>query len=732
MQDPALGTRRAALLGGDPLPMAGHHSSLEALLQPASVAVIGASRSRASVGGEIFANLVRRPFAGAVYAVNPNARNVQGVRAYKSIAEVPELVDLAIVAVPAVEVPHVARDCAQARVRAAVVISAGFAEVGPQGAHAQEEIVGIARNAGMRLVGPNCLGVVSTDPDVCLHATFSTGWPPRGNVSVASQSGALGIALLDEARDHGIGIRHFVSLGNEADVSAEDLLEHWENDPDTRVILLYLESFRDPRRFLDVARRVISSKPIVVVKGGRSPAGARAAGSHTGALATRDVVVDALLTQAGVLRVATLQELFDAATLLTCERKPAGRRVAIITNAGGPGILAADACEARGLAVPAFGDGTARALAGALPHASLRNPVDLSASATPQSFDSALPLALGDRGIDSLLVVCVPTTSADVAEVARVIASSRTYAEKPVVACVMGKHGVDEARAVLRSAGVPTYALPESAAGALAVAANLADSACRVEGKPAPKAGLSATSVRTRIAVHTRDGGQREKGGWVDGDEVTALLEAFGIQSIPSVTEHDAEGAARAAAALGFPVALKIVSRAVRHKSDVGGVLLDLRDVAAVREGVATLERRMAAAGHKGDLDGVLVQPMAPRGVEMFLGASRDPVFGPVVAFGTGGIELELWNDVVFRIAPLTSADALAMLDSIRGRALLDGFRGAPAGDREALVDAILRVSRLVEDVPEVVELDLNPLVALEPGRGVVAVDARVRVRGPE
>lgn len=698
-------------------------NTLEALLRPSCVAVIGASRSRAAIGGEIFANLVGRPFAGPVYPVNPGARHVQGVRAYDSIADVPERVDLAVVAVAVPRVASVLRSCAAARVKAAVVVSAGFAEAGPEGARAQDEVVAIARDSGMRVVGPNCLGVVSTDPAVALHGTFATGWPPPGDVSIASQSGALGVALLDEARDHGIGVRHFVSLGNEVDVTAEELLEYWEDDADTHVVLLYLESFRDPRRFLEVARRVSRTKPIVAVKGGRSAAGARAAGSHTGALATRDAVVDALLAQAGVIRASTLEELFDDATLLAAGRMPGGRRIAIVTNAGGPGILAADACEARGLVVPHLGDDTVRALAMAVPGGSLRNPVDLLASASVATFDAAIPNVLGDESIDALLVECVPTTTADVREVARAIAASRGYGTKPVVATVMGKRGVDDARALLRAAGVPTYALPESAAAALAAAAAYVDARDRPPGREAPEAGAAAATARAAVARAAAG-----QGRWLDPVETSALLDAFGIRALPTVLARDADDAVRAATAIGYPVALKVQSGAVLHKSDIGGVLLGLADAAEVRDAATTLERRMAAAGHGHDLEGFLVQPMAPTGVETFVGATRDAVFGPVVAFGTGGVDLELWNDIVLRLAPLTSADAVAMLDGIRSRKRLDGFRGAPPADRSAIVGALLRTSQLVQQVPEIVELDINPLVALSPGRGVVAVDARVRV----
>jgi acetate---CoA ligase (ADP-forming) len=685
------------------------------------VAVVGASRSRDSVGGEIFSNLVRRPFAGTVYPVHASAHEVQGVRAYRSVDALPEAVELAIVAIPAPVVLPVLSQCAAAGTKAVVIVSAGFGESGADGTHAQQRMLEAAKAGSMRIVGPNCLGVVNTDPEVALHATFATDWPPAGHVSVASQSGALGIALLDEARDHGIGIRHFVSLGNEADVSAEDLLEYWENDPGTRVILLYLESITDPPRFLEVARRVTASKPVVAVKSGRSVTGARAAGSHTGAIARKDVLVDALLTQAGVVRVSTLEELFDAATLLGVYQKAMGKRVAIVTNAGGPGILTADACEAHGLTVPCFGHGTVDAIEGAEPAVSARNPLDLLAGATAETFEAAIPLVLGDGGVDALIVECVPTTTTDVREVAKVIAGARGYAQKPIIACVMGKRGVGEARAVLAKALVPTYSLPESAAAALGAGARHVRSS-----RPPREARAAATAPVAPARLPALHGTEDR---WLDASEVEDLLHAFGLHYLHSVCVKDAQSAVQAAEMFGWPVALKIVSRAVLHKSDVGGVLLGVSDAAAAHEGAATLRRRMEASGHGLDLEGILVQSMAPRGVEMFLGATRDPAFGSAIAFGTGGVQLELWHDVIVRLGPLCSADATEMIESIRGQALLDGFRGGPRGDRAALTEAIVQVSRLMDAVPEVVELDMNPLLALEPGRGVVAVDARVRVR---
>jgi acyl-CoA synthetase (NDP forming) len=465
---------------------------------------------------------------------------------------------------------------------------------------------------------------------------------------------------------------------------------------------------------------VTRTKPVIVVKSGRTAAGARAAGSHTGALATKDVLVDALLTQAGVVRVSTLEELFDAAAVLSSDHGGvAGRRVAIITNAGGPGILTADACEARGLTVPVLDKRTLDALECVAPGGAAHNPLDLLAGASAGAFDVAIPIALGDPGVDALIVECVPTTSTDVRDVARVVARAREYAQKPIVACIMGKHGVSEAQQILRAAHVPTYSLPESAASALRAGVSHAER-CRTE--------TAITTARpTPVRTFEKLGTATDR--WLKPEEVANLFDAFGLQVVPSLQVEDAAEAVRAADSLGWPVALKVVSKSVLHKSDVGGVILGLSTAASVRDAVATLHRRMEAAGHAQDIDGFLVQPMAPSGIEMFIGATRDPAFGAAIAFGTGGVELELWNDVIVRLAPLSHPDAISMVNAVRGRKLLDGFRGRPRGDRQAVANAIVRASHLMEMVPDVLELDINPLLVLEPGRGAAAVDARVRVR---
>jgi acetate---CoA ligase (ADP-forming) len=697
--------------------------SLDGLLRPGSVAVIGASRTRGSVGAEIFHNLLANGFTGPVYPVNPASRHVQGVRAYATVQEIPDPVDLAVIVVPARQVLGVVDDCVAKGVRGLVVISAGFAETGEEGRARQDELVARVRGAGMRMVGPNCLGVLNADPEIALDATFAPTWPPHGNVAFSSQSGALGLAILDYAKDLGIGVHHFVSVGNKADVSGNDLIEYWADDPAVRVILLYLESFGNPRNFLRVARAVSRRKPIVAVKSGRTAAGARAASSHTGALAGAEVAVEALIAQTGVIRTDTIEELFDAAMLLANQPVPRGDRVAVLTNAGGPGIMAADACESRGLVLAELGADTTAALRAFLPaEASVKNPVDMIASATPAAYERALPLLLGDDAIDAAIVLFVPPVGTEAAEVAAAIRRGGATAAKPVLTCFMGTHGVPAALSSLREGRFPSYAFPEAAVIALARAVRYGRWLARGEEAAPVLAGVDLAGVRAAIGAAGVDE------GWLPPEAVRAVLGACGIvvpETALAVSEDEAVVAARR---VGLPVAVKLASSTITHKTDVGGVVLGVADEAGVRAAFAQIRSRLAELGRVAEMEGVVLQPMVPRGVETFVGATRTPDFGPLVAFGTGGVAVELWKDVVFRIHPLTEVDAREMLEQIRGKALLDGFRGGPVADRDALVDALLRVDRLVGEVAQIAELDLNPLIARAPGAGVIAVDARIRV----
>ena len=707
-------------------------TSLDCILAPRTVAVIGASRRRGTIGGELLHNLLSRGFAGAVYPINPAVHAVQGVRAWPTIGDVPDEIDLAVLAVPASRVIPEVEACGKKGVRGLVVITAGFGELGGQGQEMQDELVRLVRHYGMRMVGPNCLGVQNCDPEVGLNATFSPAWPPPGGVSIASQSGALGQAILEHAREMGLGVRHFVSMGNKADVSGNDLLDYWADDEQTRAILLYLESFGNSKRFHEIARQVSRRKPILVVKAGRSEAGAHAASSHTGALAGLDVAADALLGQSGVLRADTLEELFDLAMLLANQPTPKGTRVAIVTNAGGPGIMATDACAAQGLQLPALSPATEAALRAFLPpEASVRNPVDMIASASAEGYRHAVKILCDDPTFDAVLAIFVPPIVTDAADVAAAIRAGALGADKPVVTCFLGKHGMTDALSSLREGHIPSYAFPESAAIALARAAKYGAWLRRADGLPFHLPESALAEVRTILA-------RVPPKSWLTPTDVHAVLRAIGIpvlgQTIVPGADVDPQDVVAAAESLGLPVALKVHGAKIVHKSDVGGVALHLRDAAAVRAALATMRTKLAAHGLMDDVEGWFLQAMAPaEGVECFAGLTLDPAFGPLVAFGLGGVAVELWRDVAFRLAPLDNVDAADLLGSIRGARVLDGFRGAPPADRPALIDALQRLARLGAEVPEIAEMDLNPLLALPPAGdggsrgGVVAVDARIR-----
>jgi acetyl coenzyme A synthetase (ADP forming)-like protein len=680
-------------------------ASLRPFFRPAAVAVIGASRRRGSIGGELFRNILASDFAGAAYPVNRGGEPVAGVQASTTIAGIDEAIDLAVICLPAAQVEEAAHAALLAGVRALCVISSGFAEVGSDGAARQERLLALVRAHGARLVGPNCLGIAV--PGIGLNATFAPRALPPGRIAFSSQSGALGLALLEKAAERNLGFSAFVSVGNKADVSSNDLLEWWEDDDATDLVLLYLESFGNPRKFGRVAARVARRKPILALKAGTTGAGARAASSHTAALAGSETAVDALLHQAGVLRVSTLEELVDAATLLSSQPLPRGRRVALISNAGGLGILCADACEAAGLELEPLGEDTRKRLRAVLPtDASVANPVDLLGSATAATYESALPLVLADPAIDSVIVLFVPPIVATADDVAAALVRAAAGAGKPVLAVVVSAAGIP---APLREAGCPVAAFtyPESAARALALAAERADWLRREAGTVLAVDGIDRARARALIASVTNE-------RWLDPTETRALLTAYGIPLVPERSAASVEEAVAAACDLGFPVVVKSAV-AGAHKTETGGVALGLTS----EDDVRTAARRIGAP--------FLVQPMIAAGVELLAGVVQDPVFGPLVAFGPGGVLAELIGDTRFAIAPLTDVDADELVHGGKAGRLVNGFRGAPPADAASLSDLIQRLARLAEDNPEVAELDLNPVLGLTDG--CVAVDARVRVR---
>lgn len=688
-------------------------ASMKAFFEPRSIAVVGAGRKRGGIGAEVFHNLMAAGFQGVVYPVNENARVVGSVTAYPRVTDIPGEVDLAIVVVPAEDAAAVVDDCIKKGVRGIVVISAGFAETGAEGRAREAILLEKVRDAGVRMIGPNCMGIINTDPAVALNGTFSPVYPPEGRVAMSTQSGALGLAILDYARRLNLGISTFVSVGNKADVSSNDLIQYWAEDPRTDVILLYLESFGNPRKFGRIAKRIARSKPIVVVKSGRSRAGARAASSHTGALASTDAVAGALFRQAGIIRTDTFEELFDVANLLAHQPVPGGSRVAILTNAGGPGILAADACEAHGLELPMLADATIAELRSFLPAtASVANPVDMIASASPEHFLKATGALLADEHVDSLIVIFIPPLITDPEAVAAaIVEGTRNANGKPVLANFMSAKGTPE---ILSS--IPSYEFPESAASALAKVTTYGEWRRKPSGTVP-----TFNNIRADDAKAIVDQALARGGGWLSPVEIGELFSAAGIPAAKSRLVSNLDDALKAAEKIGFPVALKATGPAIIHKTEVGGVALNLADETAVRRAYDDMATRLGA-----DLTGVIVQEMVAGGVEVVVGATLDKIFGPLVLYGSGGILVELLNDVAFRINPLTDTDVRDMINEVKGTALLRGYRGSRPADEAALSEIILRVSALLEICPQIQEMDANPVKVLE--NGAIVVDARVRV----
>jgi acetyl coenzyme A synthetase (ADP forming)-like protein len=684
-------------------------ASLRPFFEPGTVAVLGASRRRGSIGGELFRNILQADFIGAAYPVNRDGSAVAGVRAYSSVAELPETPDLAVVCLPAAAVVEAAEQVLARGTRALVVISAGFAETGAEGAARQDQLLALVRSYGARLVGPNCLGIAVAGPS--LNATFAGRAAPPGNIGFSSQSGALGLALLEAAVTRGLGLSAFVSIGNKADVSTNDLLEWWEDEEATEAILLYVESFGNPRRFGRLARRVARRKPILALKSGTSRSGQRAASSHTAALAGSEAAVDALFAQAGVIRASSLEELVDTATLFSSQPRLAGRTVGILTNAGGLGILCADACEAAGLEVPGLSDQTESALRAVLPaEASVANPVDMLGGATADTYAAALPHLLADSHVAAAVVLFVPAVSATAEEVAAAVerTARAASADKPTLAVIMSSEGIPEA--LRGSKSVAAFAYPESAARALGRVAQRADWLRRPQGSIPRVEGVdrgSAQAIVERVLAAGDD-------VWLEPTDARALLEAYGVPVVAERTAPTSDEAVKAAAELGYPVVVKTAAPGA-HKTELGGIALDLADEAAVR---AAVERIGLP---------VIVQPMVTSGAELLAGVVQDPVFGPLVAFGPGGVHAELIGEATFRIAPLTDLDAEELVTSGKAGRLVAGYRGAPPADTTALTDLVLRLARLGEELPAVAELDLNPVLARP--EGCIAVDARIRLK---
>jgi len=696
-------------------------AAVRSVIEPRSVAVIGASRRRGTVGGEVLHNLLSAEFQGSIYVVNPRADVVQTLPAYRSVIDIPDRVELAVVVVPAEQVVSVAQECATAGVRALVVISSGFAETGAAGTQRQRDLVAVCREAGIRLVGPNCLGVLNTAPGVRLNATFAPRAALPGRVGFMSQSGGLGIAIIELAGRLGLGLSSFVSVGNKADLSGNDFLRYWEEDPGTDVALLYLESFGNPRKFARIAPRFARRKPLLAVKSGRSAAGARATSSHTGALlSASDVTVDALFEQAGVIRADSLHELFGVAQLLSAQPVPRGDRVAIVTNGGGPGIMCADACEASGVLVPELpAEVRARLNEFLPPEASVRNPIDMIATATAEDYRRTLIALIEADACDAILSIFVPPLVTDASDVACAICGVAESHPVVTLAAVFMSDAGPPAELSSEVAQVPGYEFPEDAARAIALAAKHGRWRSRPEAQPATFADMQTERGAAIISQCLAAGA-----GWLAPSDVLELLSCYRLPVIPTRIVADGDQAVALAAKLGQPVALKAQAEGLVHKSDAGAVKLGLSTPAQVRAAAREIKASVTRAGHR--LEGLLVQPMAGAGVELIVGVVSDRSFGPVVACGAGGTTAELLRDVAVRITPLSDLDAREMIHSLKLFPLLDGYRGAERCNVGAVEDVLLRVGALVEAHPEIVELDLNPVVASP--EGATILDARVRI----
>lgn len=702
--------------------------SLSAFFNPASVAVIGASTDPAKLGHAVLDNLVRGGYLDGdrrVFPINPKADEILGLRCYASVLAVPDPIDLAVIVIPYMGVPAVLRECGQKHIPAAIIISAGFREAGREGLERELELVEISRQYGVRLVGPNCLGVIDTVTP--LNASFSAGMPPGGPMAFMSQSGALGTAILDWAQAGRLGLSKFVSLGNKADVSETDLLRAWADDPSSKVILCYIEGLPDGQEFMQVARQVSKKKPVVAIKSGITQAGARAVSSHTGSLAGSEQAYQAAFHQAGVIRVNSLEDLFDCARAFGYLPPLRGDRIAVVTNAGGPGILATDALERAGLSLARFEPERIRALEQSLPDAaSAANPVDVLGDARADRYRFALEQVSTDPHVDAVIVILTPQATTEIAETARVVADVAKQAAVPVLGCFMGEARVQEGTAVLDREGVPNFPFPERAALVLKAMHDYRG----YQAQPVPEYESFAFDRETVRQV--LDNTLAEGRVTIGDSESRAILMACGLPAPEAELASTADDAVRISERLGYPVVLKVASPDILHKTDVGGVRVGLENAEDVRDAFDLITYRSQRYLPEARLWGCLVQKMAPPGLEVLIGVNRDPQFGPLLTFGLGGIYVETLKDVSFRVAPLSRREAGEMLGEIRAQGLLEGARGKPPVDKDALVDALLRIGQLVVEFPEIAELDINPYMVYEQGRGGLAIDMRLVLKPSE
>ncbi|MEW5746257.1 MAG: acetate--CoA ligase alpha subunit [Nitrospirota bacterium] len=690
---------------------------LDALFRPGSIAVVGASRDPQKVGYAVLNNLIRFKYNGAIYPVNPSAEDILGLKAYPSVAAAGSRIDLAVISVPARSVPDTLLECAAAGITAVVILSAGFREAGSEGVKLEERIKEIGRQHSIRMLGPNCLGIINTCNS--MNASFAGDMLPQGKTAFFSQSGALGIAILDWAIGNNMGFSKFISLGNKADLNEIDFIQYFIDDPDTEIILGYIEDVVDGKRFLEVARRATKVKPIILIKSGGTEAGARAASSHTGALAGSETAFNAAFRQTGIIRARGIQDLFDTALAFSSGKFPPGNRMLIVTNAGGPGILAADTSEQLGVKLPVMTKETIDSMAKLLPsNASLFNPVDIIGDATSERYATVLERAVGDPTVDGILVILTPQAMTDVDATADIIIATSAQTDKPVIASFIGEARVRAAREKLKEHSVPSFAYPEGAVKAFKRLYEF-------------NAWRHKPEERTERFAVDKDAAQRlidgllQEGRYEIGDDLAAdILSQYGFIFPDRGLARTAKEAAAIAERIGFPLVMKISSPDILHKTDVGGVRLNINSEVAAEDAFTEITTNARRFMPDAFINGVMLYEMIKGGKEVIIGVTYDRTFGHMLMFGLGGIYVEVLKDVSFRIAPVSRAEALAMINGIRTGALLKGARGERPVDIEAIVDGILRVSALITDFPVIRELDINPLMVMN--RGTFAIDARI------
>jgi acetyl coenzyme A synthetase (ADP forming)-like protein len=692
---------------------------LDVFFNPTSVAVVGASRDPSKLGYGVLHNIIQYGYTGSVYPINPKADEILGLPCYPSVLAVPDPVDLVVVVVPAQAVAATLEESGQKGVRGAVIISAGFREVGSEGRKRENELLDIARRYGMRLVGPNVLGVIDTISH--LNASFAAGMPQQGTIAFMSQSGALCTSILDMALAEGVGFSHFISLGNKADTNEVDFLEAWRDDPHSRVIAAYLEGIVNGQRFMSVAREVSRQKPIVAIKSGTTSAGSRAVSSHTGTLAGSERAYDAAFRQVGIIRARSVEELFDYSVIFARQPLLRNDRIAVVTNAGGPGIMAADAIERAGLQLASLEPSTQLRLRENLPPAaSAANPIDVLGDALADRYELAIESAMADPNVGGVVVILTPQVMTQIEETARIVGRASGCHDKPVIACFMGQVAVGPGVDILNEMKVPNYRVPERAVAALSSMSRYR----QWRGQPplSPKRfDVDDDAVRKVIAR------VREDGRVSIGDaEAREIMQAYGMTVPKSVLSSTPEEAVAAAERIGFPVVMKIASPDILHKTDIGGVKLNLSSPVDVRDAFDLMVFRATRFMPEAEIWGCQVQEQVRGGKEVILGMSRDPQFGPLLLFGLGGIYVEALKDVTFRVAPVDEREAREMISEIRAHSLLSGVRGEPPSDIDAIVDTLLRVSQMATDFPEIAEMDINPLIVFEQGRGALGLDMRL------